>query len=198
MNLFKYHTNPESLHGHDKRDTYKPLIKEKLAQLNLHNPDSIQRALNKTEMKIIISDGDLSFDYAYLTKTRFPEGEPAILKSVDAAYDYWSMILNPDAGKSVNGTMVTTSLADRWPKAEKLFLTSAWHAANYAILIGERWPEAEPLIAKHPGASIPYVQNILKKKWPETEEYIAKDMWQTGRYNMILKDLRYGEEDFIK
>jgi hypothetical protein len=126
MNIYKYHSDPESLDHYEERLTRVP-------KLAFEHAKSLRRRFPEGEAAIA-KDAKYAYYYANeVIKGRFPEGETAIAKDPYFAYVY--------AKDFIKG---------RFPEGEAAIAKSAGHAYFYAEhVIKGRWPEGEAAIAKN-------------------------------------------------
>ena len=128
MNLYEYHTNPETLYGY--KDRFKiPLFAYKEAK----------RTGNWLEAEpYIMKDPEYAYFYArdIRKKGRWSEAEPAIATS-HVVIRYANDVINDD---------VTHGFKKRWKEAEPYILRDAQKSALYAIMLNTPWEEAEPII----------------------------------------------------
>lgn len=117
----------------------------------------------------------------YIIGGRWPEAEPIIIESPQAAYYYARHILN-----------------GKWPEAEPIIMTNPNMAVKYAAeIIGGRWPEAEPSIIKDAHATFIYVQDVIKERWPEGEYSILKSSHLSFLYAVYFIGGRWPQAESI-
>jgi hypothetical protein len=126
MNIYQFHTNPESL------DLYDIMIRRD-AQIAWNHALREYKRFPEGEAAIA-KDSWYAYMYAKgILRKRFPEAEEKMLKE-----PYLMIVYARDVIK------------DRWPEAEKFLLNkgSASGLVSYAKgVIKDRWPEAEEKIA---------------------------------------------------
>ena len=114
---------------------------------------------------------DFLYRSARLTKRRWLEAEPYILKVIKVAIDY---------ARNVIG--------ERWPQLELAILAApkddvAVWARKYADeVIGDRWLEAEPYIMQDTFMAYLYAKNVIGHRWLEAEPYLVKDFTKAIDY----------------
>ena len=157
MNIYKLHSNPETLAGFDQRTDVPEVLRE--------------LARTKQEPAIeqqIMKDPNLVLAYAikFFNGVGWPAAEEYIMKDAYSAYYYAKYILHR-----------------RWKAAEPVIMTDRNLVLNYAskFLKGVGWPAAEPIIIKDPQWAYMYAIDVLEERWPEAEKYIIKDrlVWQS-------------------
>ncbi len=123
INLYNYHTNPQSLLNYDKRFNVPVIASQEAAK---HKPNR-SPALEPGIMK----DPKYAYYYAYdIIKGRWKEAEPYIMKDPEYAYYYAHHVIG-----------------GRWPEAEPYIMKDPFDAYIYAKwVIKDRWPEAEHTI----------------------------------------------------
>ena len=170
MNLYEYHTNPETLYGY--KDRFKiPLFAYKEAK----------RTGNWLEAEpYIMKDPEYAYFYArdIRKKGRWPEAEPYIMKDPYSAYWYARYVIE-----------------GRFPEAEPYIMKDPEYAYMYARDIRKkgRWSEAEPAIATS-HVVIRYANDVInddvthgfKKRWKEAEPYILRDAQKSALYAIML------------
>jgi hypothetical protein len=110
MDLYKYHSNPEKLHGYDKKHMATPEMAFEALKGGKLNAQQ-----KKEAESVIATDPKLAYEYArYVIKGRWPEGEPAIAK--DPRWAYWY------ARDVIKG---------RFPEAEPVIAKDPHLAKNY-------------------------------------------------------------------
>ena len=81
MDLYKFHSNPETLHGHDRADE---IVPERIYDI----AKSGKKLTDKQE-DVIAKDPKYAYGYAYsISKKPFLKGEDAIAKDPEYAYYY--------------------------------------------------------------------------------------------------------------
>jgi hypothetical protein len=130
MDLYKYHSNPEKLHGYDKKHMATPEMAYEALKSGKLNAQQ-----KKEAESVVAKDPEFACWYARdVIKGRFPKGEPAIAKDPEWAYWYACNVIK-----------------GRFPKGESAIAKDPEWACWYArSVIKGRFPEAEPAIAKHP------------------------------------------------
>jgi hypothetical protein len=125
MNIYKFHTNPESLDHYEERLT-------KVPNLAYEHAESLLKRFPEGEAAIA-KDAWYAYWYArYIIKGRFPEGEAAMAKDAGWAYEYASGVIDGS-----------------FPEGEAAIAKNAKFAYEYAAyVISGRFPEGEPAIAK--------------------------------------------------
>jgi hypothetical protein len=125
MNIYKFHTNPESLDHYEERLTRVP-------KLAYEHAKKLGRRFPEGEA-VIAKDAKWSYWYAReIIKGRFPEGEAAIAKHAGASFEY------------------AYYLKKRFPMGESEIAKDAYYAYHYAVdVIKKRFPDGEETIAKH-------------------------------------------------
>jgi len=108
---------------------------------------------------------------ARLTKRRWLEAEPYILKVIKVAINY---------ARDVIG--------ERWPQLELAILAApkdaiaTWAYVYAEEVIGDRWLEAEPYIMQDTFWALNYVENMIGHRWLEAEPYLVKDSTKATDY----------------
>jgi lambda repressor-like predicted transcriptional regulator len=129
MNLYKLHTNPESLLG------YQEAMKDPEMAWETHenNHDKL-RELEDLWAK----SAEYSYRYAaFVLENRFPKGEDAIATDAWYSYLYAKYVLKP---LGIIG----------FPKGEDAIATDAWYSYLYAKdVLEDRFPQGEPVIAQN-------------------------------------------------
>jgi hypothetical protein len=145
MNLYKFHTHPETLDGYEAAKTRIPKI-------------AWEAARTPEEKRKLESLWANSTYYAYLYATSvsrkpFPAGEAAIAKDAEYAYKYASEILKRP-----------------FPLGEPLIASDDNFCFNYAMYVKkDRFPAGEETIAiADDDESYEYAEVLLKDKNPAT------------------------------
>ena len=166
MNLYNYHSKPESIHGHDRVDTEVPSI-----FWHKYVGSDNSQELKKREPALAKSP-EYAVHYArYILKDRFPAGEDVIAKDPAWAYNYARFVIK-----------------GRWPKGEDAIAKSTPWAYAYAkdVLKGP-WPKGEDAIAKNAMMAFNYHQRILDNKpFPKGEKAILNSSF-ADEYRLNLK-----------
>ena len=187
MNLYKFHTKPESLPHYQDYKKYHPNIltgipkKPSVKQLTLMKRNLLLayryafydlRGRWPEAEPYIMKDPFYAFGYARnVIKGRWPEAEPYIMKDPEFALNYSVMVIK-----------------GRWPEAEPYIMKDPEQAFEYAVhILQNRWPEAEPYIMKNPHYAFLYARDILRKRWPEAEPIIKTDELSWMMYETYLK-----------
>jgi hypothetical protein len=125
MNIYKFHTNPESLDFYEEVLTKDPKLALDYARFIGEKFTDGEKAISK--------DAESAYYYAKLViKGRFPEGEAAIAKHAGASLEY------------------AYYLKKRFPMGESEIAKDAYYAYHYAVdVIKKRFPDGEETIAKH-------------------------------------------------
>ena len=170
LNVYKFYDNPKDLPLYDKLNGTIDLLMES----TWWNPSMVGQL--EPLMSIIIKSPEFAFTYVafVMEYSRWPEGEPAIMKEARFAYAY--------ARDVIKG---------RWHKAESIIMKNPMYAWLYArYVIKGRWEEAEPVIMTRAESAYQYAKNILKSRWPEAEPYIQKKLndWATYKEYFGIKD----------
>ena len=156
----KYQFQFETEQFMDSRD--RKINTEILKNLRLNHP-VISKLFKHHEQKLLrdVADNgsefisDLMSYLADFVEGRWPEAEPYIMKSDEAA------------------SYAREFITGRWYEAEPYIMKSKY--AIYAILyanyvINGRWPEAEPYILQTRDAAQRYIKDVLEgEEWPEYE-----------------------------
>jgi hypothetical protein len=139
LNLFDLHSNPEKLHGYDKRNDLVPL--EVYNKVSLNPPGTLE------QQKVIAKSPRYSLFYAInVINKPFPLGEKAISSNGGYAYRYASSVLKKP-----------------FPLGEKAMLSeSNWLSIEYSTkILKKRWPELEKILFKNKHKNY-YLDNIIK------------------------------------
>jgi hypothetical protein len=151
---------------------------------------------------VIVKQPGAAYNYAFrVLRGRFPEGEAAISRVADLAYDYaWTILSNDPEWVKIKGHE-----HGRWPEAEDTIKMDPHSASFYAeYVIKGRWEEAEPYIMKRVDIAVDYAIDVLKCRWkdvghPEAEQAIMKDPDSAFRYARRIIKGRWPEaEPYIK
>jgi len=148
MNLYKFHTNPESLKHYDVAHEHVPQLKwEQLVGQSLHlidtdteyeydtdAKDDIDLAEVKKYEHLWAKDTKTAYYYAHsILNAEFPAGEKAIAKDGYYAYMYARDVLKA-----------------AFPAGEKAISTDVHYASMYAMkVLKKRFPAGEKVIAQH-------------------------------------------------
>ena len=163
MNLYKFHTNPESLYGYEKAIERVPA-----AAWGTHenNHDKLRELEN-----LWTKSAEYSYRYAlYILKDRFPQGEDVIATNAEFSYLYAAAVLKP---RGIIG----------FPKGEDAIATHARHSYWYAIVVFKPrgiigFPKGEHAIATDAEYSYLYAKDVLKDRFPQGEDAIRGSEWQ--------------------
>ena len=179
LNLYKYHTNPETIAGYDQAMNSVP----HLAWDHFRNKP---KELRKRE-HIWAQSAEYSHLYAiYVLKgERFEKGEDAI--ATDAR---WSCNYAKDV------------LKGRFEKGEDAIATDAGYSLIYVtdVLDGKRVKKFEDAIVTSAQYSYWYAREVLKGRSEKFEDAIATDVWYSYAYvRDVLKGERFEKgEDVIR
>jgi hypothetical protein len=170
MDLYKYHSNPETLPGYEKRH----LIVPELAYKTLKLRKKLSSEDKQLALRAIAKSPNVAYYYATdVIKRRFPEGEVVISKHPYYAYNY-----------------AATVIKGRWPEGEAAISKDPEWACYYAEnVIKGRFPEGEAAIAKSPNMAYYYATNVIEGRFPQGEAAIAMDPHFAKKYKSFLKDL---------
>ena len=150
IDLYKFHSNPETLHGYDRADE---IVSERIYDI----AKSGKKLTDKQE-DVIAKDPKYAFKYAInILKNSFLKGEDAIAKDPSYAYEYAISVLKKP-----------------FPKGEDLIAKYAGYAYYYAYnVLKKPWPKGEDAIAKDLYYAYEYAIKVLKlpkaeaRKWPK-------------------------------
>ena len=150
MDLYKFHTNPETLHGHN-------IAYETVPELVYNIAKSGKKLTDKQE-DAIAKDPKYAYRYAYYVLDKpFPNGEDAISKDPVYAHKYACDVLKKP-----------------FPRGEDAITKDSYYAYKYAISVLKKpWPKGEDAISKDSFYSYYYARDILKlseakaRKWPK-------------------------------
>ena len=118
IDLYKFHSNPEILHGYDRVDE---IVPERIFDI----AKSGKKLTNKQE-DTIAKDPEYAYFYAYyILKKPWPKGEDAIAKYPEYAYSYAKYVLKKP-----------------FPKGEDAIAKDSYFAYEYALNV-LKLPEAE-------------------------------------------------------
>lgn len=196
LNVYKYHTNSTELPLYNKLSDKLHLI----GTARTWTPDMMDEL--EPVKNVIANNPRAAYNYAFrVVRGRFPEGEAAIGRVADLAYDYaWTILSNDPEWVKIKGHE-----HGRWPEAEDTIKTDPHSAFYYAdYIIKGRWEEAEPYILKQVNISVEYAIDVLKCRWkdvgrPEAEQAIMKDPELAFIYaRRIIKDRWLEAEPYIK
>jgi lambda repressor-like predicted transcriptional regulator len=159
MNLYKLHTNPESLYGYKKATERVPDI---AWETHKRNHDKL-RELEDTWTK----SAQYSYWYARdILKNRFPKGEDTIATNDVASFLYAVFVLRP---LGIIG----------FPKGEDAIATNAEYSYLYAKSVLEgKFPKGEDAIATNAEYSYRYARVILEDRFPKGEDAIRGSEYQ--------------------
>lgn len=185
LNLFKFHTNPEKLIGHDQLLNDPDLIEQMYPVTTWHmrNEPENYAVWNKfpnTAYKIALiryqnlkdRTQTVSWDFEKmpLEDREYRDGEVAIATSPEYSTRYCLNVLHV-----------------RWPYAEPVIATSPEWALKYAeqFFYSDGWPMGEPAIASTDSTAYHYVKDVIHKRFPLGEpamsqsdnNYIRNDFW---------------------
>ena len=188
INLFKLHSNPETLYGYDHIIQIPQMAwamtdvkqKRKMTDLWLKDPETAVRYATKVMEKrwpeaepIIAKSAKYAYEYANFFPGRFLEGEPAIATVPTFAYSY--------ARHKIGG---------RWPEGEAAIATDPDEALNYADkIIKGPWPPGEAAIARDPLIAFYYAEDIIQGRFPLAEPGISRNAVAARYYaDRVLHD----------
>ena len=158
LNLYKYHTNPETLTGFD-------LATDKVPYLAWDHFRANHEELRKRE-HVWAKSAKYSYWYAedVLRDERVEKIEDAI--ATDAYYSYFY------AKDVLKG--------ERVEKIEDAIATSAGFSYQYAIYVlkGKRFEKGEDAISTSAYYSYLYAKDVIKKRLPQGEPIIRGSRWQ--------------------
>ena len=155
LNIYKYHTHPETLPLYERAMECVPdCFWEKYKD----NPEEL-----KKREGAIAKSAKYSYLYAlYVLRNRFEAGEKAI--ATDAWYSFM---------------YAREVLKERFEAGEKAIATDAWYSFMYAreVLKG-RFEAGEKAIATDAGYSYWYAREVLKSRFEAGEEKILNSIWK--------------------
>ena len=157
MDLYKLHSNPETLDGFDQQSNVPEILRD--------------LARSKQDLAIeqkIIKHPRFAYEYAeYVLDRRWPEAEKYIMKHPESAHRYANKFFK-----------------DGWPEAEQYIMTDPWPAYSYAkkFFKGVGWPEAEQYIMTDPTWAARYAIDVVERRWPEAEDDIIEDEEEWNEY----------------
>ena len=117
---------------------------------------------------------------------RWPEAEPLIAISPNAAMDYAEILAVhgiqrwPEGEKAIASESIPALkyayciVKGPWPEGERSIKESPYTAYIYAMLIKGPWPEAENTIAHEHRCAIGYAINVLRGRFPKFEEWYIR------------------------
>ena len=157
LNLYQYHTQPQTLAHYEEARTSVPEIAW----------DFIPNREKPKYEHLWAQDARLAHDYSgFVLKGRFPAGEPAIAQDATYACSYARLLRAP-------WSEFNPKLA---PQAEASIATNANQSYFYAEFVLERpWPPGERAISKKADISYSYARETLKGPFPAGERAMARD-----------------------
>jgi hypothetical protein len=160
VNLYKLHTNPESLLG------YEEAMKDPDIAWGTHenNHDKLRELEN-----LWTKSAEYSYYYARdVLKNRFPKGEDIIATDAHWSYEYAEYVLKP---LGVRG----------FPQGEDAIATDALSSYLYAKdVLKDRFPQGEDAIATNANNSYWYARDVLEDRFPKGEAVIRGSNWQAS------------------
>lgn len=200
MNLYKYHTNPETLHRHDEAEDIVPSLVKDAINDAYHN---YTNTLTPGQIKTIRKDPTLSFLYATrIEKGPWPPGEKAISTSSNFSIKYAMKVVNGKfpAGEKAIATDSTAAfnyawhiLKGRFPAGEKAIASNIVTAYQYAVhTIKDRWIPAESIILNT--AILAYDQTLTSPPTMSNVANVAKARHILIQYDDFLKEKGYGDD----
>ena len=139
MNLYNFHSKPESLYQYEKiTETNPDIFWEKYEK----DPEELRK-----REKYLAKDARCAYYYARdVLKGPFPEGEEAIIRDVDYTLWYAQYVLEGP-----------------FPKGEAMFAEKAYFAYHYAADVLEGpFPKGEAAIAKDAYYANHYANEVLR------------------------------------
>jgi AAA+ superfamily predicted ATPase len=144
---------------------------------------------------VIATDAKASVDYANVLKSRFLQGENAILSDSRCVSDYTRWVIK-----------------ERWPEAE-IEAAKSGRLGHYCVDLALRIPEFEEAIAAEGSGAASYAKWVLASRWREAEpviarstRWVAKDYlqdfilplqnWREALEEFNAHLLRYGRKPF--
>jgi hypothetical protein len=145
VDLYQYHDQPDELIGYKLQDLLPDRI---LNYARYLKRSGLPIELSDQQRSNLATNAELSLYFALLTKSRFPEGEPQILKNPTAAALYArDVILGP------------------WPRAERIIAQDRWAAETYIYdVLKKPWPPGEAEIAIDPIALRNYLTHFPERQ----------------------------------
>ena len=155
MDLYKYHSNPETLDRYAERDQ---IVPERIYEIAKSG-----QKLTKTQEDALAKSPKYAFYYAFnVLKKPFPAGEAAIAKDEYFAYRYAFNVLKKP-----------------FPAGEAAIAKNTHYAYQYAIdVLKKPFPAGEAVIAKDANYAFEYAYNyalyVLKLPEEEAEKWGKK------------------------
>jgi len=144
FNIYKYHTEPESLDNFNDADMN--IVDIFWNKYNNNDKELLKRrkAISKYPSKATY------FAHSVLNKERFPEGEEAIATDYKSSYLYAKFIIKGP-----------------WKMGEEAIAKDPEYAYKYAKLINDKFPPAEDTImgSSYAGEYLQHLEDIGKKIW---------------------------------
>lgn len=171
---------------------------------------SKRKDFSKVRFTKISSDPFVAYNYAINKNAPFPEGEDAIAKNANTAYNYSAFILGKRFPKGEDAISKDTSIAykyayevlrSRFPKGEDAISKDANTSYNYAAyILTKPFPKGEDVIAKNNIIALSYSKYLLKKPFPKGEDAIASDAESAYQYakDVLKKPFPKGEDAIAK
>ena len=201
LNLYKYHTNPETITGFDQVMNSVPDLAWEHIVGTFEDEDDYLDAIETGEIDleelrkrehVWAKSAEYSYLYAknVLSGERFVKGEDAIATNAEYSYAYASYVLKGrfEKGEDAIATSALYSYAyakhvlkgERVEKIEDAIATDAWYSYRYArdVLKGERVEKFEDAIATSAHYSYMYAAYVLKKRFPKGEDAIHGSEYQ--------------------
>lgn len=119
---------------------------------------------------LILNSPKLAALYAlYVTRGKFPEGEPIIATNIVVSYYY-----------------ATNIICERFELGESIIAKDIFYAEAYATNLKFRFEIAEPAIAENSFVSYRYARNVIDGKFELGEPAIAKDPYNSYYYAIYV------------
>ena len=148
MDLYKYHSNPETLDRYAERDQ---IVPERIYEIAKSG-----KKLTQTQEAVLAKSSMYAYRYAFnVLGKRFPEGEAVIAKDADYAYYY-----------------ARDMLKKSWPAGEAVIAKDAYYAYLYARkVLGKRFPKGEAAIASDAHYAYYYALYVLDLSEKEANKW---------------------------
>ena len=158
IDLYKFHSNPETLHGHDRADEIVPE--------RIYNIAKSRKKLTDKQEDVLAKNSEYAYRYAqYILKKPWSKGEDVIAKDAEYAYYYAHDVLKMP-----------------WPKGEATIAKDSQYAYYYALnVLKKPWPKGEDSIAKDTEYAYEYARNILKLTKAKAK------MWHEDKYKQTQR-----------
>lgn len=217
MNLYFYHTDPDSLLWGDVRLQIDDILRDELMNTPnaAKNPKFIKAAIKSNNISMLLGHGGNDKNLRKLVIQSTEEDQLMYIRTLISfarGYQDTASWIKFDRFVELEPVLLQSNMFDimidyatflikgRWGEEGERIIAQSDKAANYAMtVVKKRWKEGEPYLANNAKQALDYTRFVTHKRFPKAEPTIKKALQKMADdYNTTIYDLVYkSDEDFI-